>query len=54
VHLALLESVVGAILAGVTAYFSVAYLVRYFQTKTLVPFAWYCVVAGVACILLFR
>lgn len=54
VHLALAESLAGAILAGVTAYFSVAYLVRYFQTKTLVPFAWYCLVAGVTCAVLFR
>ncbi|TAM57938.1 undecaprenyl-diphosphate phosphatase [bacterium] len=54
VHLALMEALVGAVLAGVTAYLSVAYLVRYFQTKTLIPFAWYCVAAGIVCILLFR
>jgi len=54
VHLALAESVAGAILAGITAYLSVAYLVRYFQTKTLVPFAWYCVIAGSAFAVLFR
>ena len=54
VHLALAESVIGAVLAGVTAYLSVAYLVRYFKTKTLIPFAWYCLVAGIVCILLFR
>jgi undecaprenyl-diphosphatase len=42
----------GQVLAGslasfVAAYLSVRYLVRYFETRTLTPFAIYCVVAGV-------
>ncbi|HEY4455541.1 MAG TPA: undecaprenyl-diphosphate phosphatase [Pseudonocardiaceae bacterium] len=42
-------AVVGSIIAGVAAYFSLRFLVRYFETKTLTPFAIYCAVAGVAC-----
>ena len=37
---------VGALLAGVAAYLSVQFLVRYFETRTLAPFAVYCLVAG--------
>jgi len=39
---------VGFLVTGVTAYFSVRYLVRYFETRTLTPFAVYCLVAGAA------
>jgi undecaprenyl-diphosphatase len=38
---------VGAICAGVAAYFSVRFLTRYFQSATLRPFAIYCVLAGI-------
>jgi undecaprenyl-diphosphatase len=38
--------IVGAVCAGVAAYLSTRFLIRYFQTKTLTPFAIYCVVAG--------
>jgi undecaprenyl-diphosphatase len=43
-----LAAVIGAIFAGITAYLSVKFLVKYFQTKTLYPFAAYCVLAGAA------
>jgi undecaprenyl-diphosphatase len=36
----------GAIAAGITAYFSVRFLVRFFETNRLTPFAAYCFVAG--------
>jgi undecaprenyl-diphosphatase len=36
----------GALCAAVSAFFSVRFLVRYFQTKTLTPFAIYCLAAG--------
>ncbi len=36
----------GSILSGVGAYLSVRYLVRYFKTRTLTPFAIYCFVFG--------
>lgn len=37
---------VGALCAAVTAYLSVRFLVRYFQTNRLTPFAGYCTLAG--------
>jgi undecaprenyl-diphosphatase len=37
----------GALCAAATAYVSVRFLTKYFKTKTLWPFALYCVVAGV-------
>jgi undecaprenyl-diphosphatase len=47
------QVVVGALITGVTAYLSVRFLVRYFETRTLTPFAIYCLVAGAASILRF-
>jgi len=44
---------VGSLVAGTAAYASVRFLVRYFQTRTLTPFAVYSLVVGVACILRF-
>jgi undecaprenyl-diphosphatase len=37
---------VGFVICGVAAYFSVRFLVRYFETRTLRPFAIYCLLAG--------
>ncbi|HUD81053.1 MAG TPA: undecaprenyl-diphosphate phosphatase [Patescibacteria group bacterium] len=36
----------GALAAAVAAYISVRFLVKYFQTRTLKPFAIYCLIAG--------
>jgi undecaprenyl-diphosphatase len=47
------QVLVGAAVAGVAAYLSVRFLTRYFTTRTLTPFAIYCLVAGVACIVRF-
>ena len=44
---------VGAVCAALTAYLAVRYLMRYFETKTLTPFAIYCAVAGAATALYF-
>lgn len=44
---------VGSILSGTAAYLSVRFLTRYFQTRTLVPFAVYSLVVGGACTLRF-
>lgn len=41
------QVVLGALAAGIGAYVSVRYLTRYFETRTLKPFAIYCTVAGV-------
>ena len=43
--------VVGSILSGIGAYLSVRFLVKYFRTRTLTPFAIYCVVVGLGSIL---
>jgi undecaprenyl-diphosphatase len=40
------QILVGSALSGIGAYLAVRYLVRYFQTRTLTPFAIYCSVAG--------
>jgi undecaprenyl-diphosphatase len=44
---------VGSIVAGVSSYFSLRFLVRYFETRTLTPFAIYCLVAGFGCLAYF-
>ena len=47
------QIVVGMLTAGAAAYLSVRFLVRYFETRTLTPFAIYCLVAGLACVVRF-
>jgi undecaprenyl-diphosphatase len=44
---------VGFVITGVTAYLSVRFLVRYFETRTLTPFAIYCLVAGAVSLIRF-
>ena len=43
----------GVVVAGVAAYLSVRFLMRYFQTRTLTPFAISCVVSGAASLFRF-
>jgi undecaprenyl-diphosphatase len=38
----------GALAAALTAYLSIRFLMRFFETRTLIPFAVYCLVAGIA------
>jgi len=45
------QILVGSILSGLGAYLSVRFLVRYFQTRTLTPFAIYCVLFGLGSII---
>jgi undecaprenyl-diphosphatase len=47
------QVLVGAAIAGLASYVSVKWLTRYFETRTLIPFAIYCLVAGVICIIRF-
>jgi undecaprenyl-diphosphatase len=47
------QVVVGVIVTGVSALLSVRFLVRYFETRTLIPFACYCLVVGAASIARF-
>jgi len=44
---------VGFVICGVTAYISVRFLVRYFETRTLTPFAIYSLIVGLVSILHF-
>jgi undecaprenyl-diphosphatase len=48
-------SLIAGIVAGITAYLSVAFLMRYFRKhdfEALDPFAWYCAAAGIGSLLL--
>jgi undecaprenyl-diphosphatase len=36
----------GSVAAAIAAYLSVRFLTRYFTTRTLTPFAIYCLIAG--------
>ncbi|HEY4281098.1 MAG TPA: undecaprenyl-diphosphate phosphatase [Conexibacter sp.] len=47
------QVLVGAVVCGIAAYFSLRFLVRYFETRTLKPFAVYCLIAGAASIIRF-
>jgi undecaprenyl-diphosphatase len=46
-------ALVGALCAAVTAYLAVRFLMRYFETRTLLPFALYCAAAGTAAAVYF-
>lgn len=41
-------ALVAALCAALTAYLSVRFLMKYFETQRLTPFAWYCLIAGAA------
>jgi undecaprenyl-diphosphatase len=45
------QALVACITAAITAFFTVAFLVRWFKTRTLIPFAIYCLVFGGAMVL---
>jgi undecaprenyl-diphosphatase len=45
------QALVGAAAAAITAVFTVRFLVNWFKTKTLVPFAIYCLVFGFAMVI---
>jgi undecaprenyl-diphosphatase len=47
------QALVGAIAAAVTTYIAVKFLLRFFETNRLTPFGIYCIVAGIACTLIF-
>jgi undecaprenyl-diphosphatase len=53
VTVGLVEAAAGCVVAGLTAYASVAFLTRYFRHNDLRPFGWYCLIAGAAALLLF-
>ena len=47
-------SIVGGLCAAMGAYFSVKFLTRYFQTRTLTPFAIYCALFGLLSLSILR
>jgi undecaprenyl-diphosphatase len=47
------QAVVGAIAAAFTTWLAVKFLIRYFRTNRLTPFGIYCLVAGIACTVIF-
>jgi undecaprenyl-diphosphatase len=47
------QAFVGALCAALTAWLAVRFLMRFFETQTLVPFAVYCFAAGLACSVYF-
>jgi undecaprenyl-diphosphatase len=47
-------SATGAIAAAFAAWFAVKFLTRYFKTKTLTPFAIYCLAIGIVSLLIIR
>ncbi len=47
------QALAGALCAGAAAWFSVRFLMRYFETNRLTPFACYCLLAGIACLIYF-
>src|SRR5262249_59856443 len=46
-------ALVGALCSALSAYLAVRFLMRYFETRTLIPFAGYCLCAGTACAIYF-
>lgn len=52
-HSVIGPAVLGAVGSGVTAYLAVKFLMKYFETKRLTPFAIYCAVAGITLSVLF-
>ena len=46
-------AVVGALCAGLTTFFAVKFLLRFFETSSLRPFGIYCIAAGLACLAIF-
>ena len=47
------QVVVGFVVAGLSAYGAIRFLTRYFSTRTLTPFAIYCLGAGAFCVARF-
>src|SRR5439155_13476537 len=47
------QALVAALFSGAAAFFAVKFLMRYFETNTLMPFAVYCFAAGLACTIYF-
>ena len=47
------QALVGAIAAAITTWAAVKFLLKYFETSRLTPFGYYCVGAGIFCLIVF-
>ncbi|HJZ36977.1 MAG TPA: undecaprenyl-diphosphate phosphatase [Solirubrobacterales bacterium] len=47
------QALVGAIAAAITTWLAVKFLLKYFETSRLTPFGYYCVGAGIFCLIVF-
>jgi undecaprenyl-diphosphatase len=47
------QALVGAIAAAITTWLAVRFLLKYFETSRLTPFGYYCVGAGLFCLVVF-
>jgi len=47
------QALVAALCSAASAYVAIRFLMRFFETNTLIPFAVYCLVAGAACTVYF-
>ncbi len=47
------QALVASLCSGATAYLAVRFLMRFFETNRLTPFAVYCLLAGLGCLLYF-
>jgi undecaprenyl-diphosphatase len=47
------QALVGAIAAAITTYAAVKFLLKYFETSRLTPFGYYCMAAGIFCLIVF-
>jgi undecaprenyl-diphosphatase len=47
------QALVGALCSALTAFLAVRFLMRYFETNSLTPFAVYCLCAGIGCSIYF-
>ena len=48
-----LEIGIASLAAAIGAFFSAVFLIRYFRTNNLSPFGWYCILAGILCLISF-
>ncbi|HVS50681.1 MAG TPA: undecaprenyl-diphosphate phosphatase, partial [Candidatus Dormibacteraeota bacterium] len=48
------EYLAGTVLAGIAAYASARFLLRYFRSGRLDPYGWYCIAAGLVSLALLR
>ncbi len=48
------ETIVSALVAGLCAYLSTRFLMRYFRHHRLGPFGWYCIIFGTFALVMLR